>query len=120
MSAGPVTTPAGHIGSVAVGTLGIFLPLLPTVPLMILAAFCFGKSSPRLHDWLVTHPVYGPHIRDWRDHGAIHAGAKKLATASIAVAFGISLILGLRPAILALQAAVLGAVLVFIWTRPSE
>lgn len=106
--------------SVGLGTLGIFLPLLPTVPLMILAAFCFGKSSPRLHDWLITHPVYGPHIVDWRERGAIHAGAKKVATASIAVAFGLSILLGVRPAVLMIQALVLCAVLVFIWTRPTE
>jgi len=104
--------------AVAIGSVGIFVPLLPTVPLMILAAFCFGKSSPRLHRWLVRHPVYGPHIRDWQQRGAIHPGAKRVATISIAVAFGLSVLLGVRAAILAAQAAVLLAVLVFIWTRP--
>lgn len=106
--------------AVGLGTLGIFLPLLPTVPLMILAAFCFGKSSPRLHNWLITHPVYGPHIRDWRDKGAIHSGAKRLATISIAVAFGISILMGVGPRLLMIQALVLCAVLTFIWTRPTE
>ncbi len=104
--------------SVATGTVGVFVPLLPTVPLMILAAFCFGKSSPRLHDWLLTHPVYGPHIRDWRTRGAIRPGAKQVATVSIAVAFGLSVLFGVRPGILGLQAVVLLAVLLFIWTRP--
>lgn len=114
-----VWTIAGLL-SVAIGLVGIVLPLLPTVPLMILAAFCFGKSSPRLHNWLVEHPVYGPHIRDWRDHGAIHAGAKRLATISIGVAFGISVLLGLRPVVLGIQAVVLCTVLAFIWSRPTE
>lgn len=104
--------------SVATGTVGIFLPLLPTVPLMILAAFCFGKSSPRLHRWLVDHPIHGPHIRDWQASGAIRPAAKRLATLSIAVAFGLSILLGVRPAVLVIQALVLLGVLVFIWTRP--
>ncbi|WP_193143062.1 MULTISPECIES: YbaN family protein [unclassified Meridianimarinicoccus] len=105
--------------AVGTGTLGIFLPLLPTVPLMILAAFCFGKSSPRLHNWLVNHPVYGEHIRDWHAKGAIHRNAKKLATVSIAVAFGLSVLMGVRAQILMIQALVLCAVLIFIWTRPT-
>jgi len=100
------------------GTLGIIVPLLPTVPLMILAAFCFGKSSPRLHRWLTDHPAYGPHIRDWRDRGAIRPGGKRAATLAIAAAFGLSVLLGVRPALLAVQAVVLIAVLVFIWSRP--
>lgn len=104
--------------SVATGTVGIFVPLLPTVPLMILAAFCFGKSSPRLHQWLLDHPVHGPHIKDWHARGAIRTGAKRLATVSIAAAFGLSVLLGVRPVILGIQAVVLIAVLIFIWTRP--
>lgn len=108
-------------GLVAVGTgfIGVFVPLLPTVPLMILGAFCFGRSSPRLHGWLVDHPVYGPHIRDWRARGAIRGPAKRVATGSIAVAFAISVLLGVRPVILAVQAGVLLGVLVFIWSRPT-
>lgn len=106
------------IASVAIGTIGIFVPLLPTVPLMILAAFCFGRSSPRLHRWLLDHPVHGPHIRDWSARGAIRPTAKRLATVSIGVAFSLSVLLGVRPAILAVQAGVLLGVLLFIWTRP--
>lgn len=104
--------------SLATGTIGIVVPLLPTVPLMILAAFCFGKSSPRLHRWLVEHPVHGPHIQDWRTKGVIRPTAKRLATLSIGLAFGLSVAVGVRPLILGVQAAVLMAVLVFIWTRP--
>lgn len=102
----------------AIGLIGVVVPLLPTVPLMILAAFCFGKSSQRLEAWLLDHPVYGPPIHDWRASGAIRPRAKRLATIGIALAFGISLALGVRPTLLAVQAAVLTAVLVFIWTRP--
>ena len=105
---------------VAIGIVGIVLPLVPTVPLMILAAFFFAKSSERLHNWLITHPQFGPSIRDWQQHGAIHPKGKRIATVSIAIVFLISLILGLRPMILIIQAVTLSFVLLFIWTRPNS
>lgn len=105
---------------VAIGLIGIVLPLVPTVPLMILAAFFFAKSSERLHNWLITHPTFGPSIVDWQEHGAIHPKGKKIATASIAIVFLISLILGLRPLILIIQGVTLCAVLLFIWSRPNS
>jgi uncharacterized membrane protein YbaN (DUF454 family) len=107
------------ITAFGVAMVGVVVPLLPTVPLIILAAFCFGKSSPRLHAWLVGHPIYGPHILAWRDHGAIPLPGKRIATVSIFAAFTLSVVLGVRPAILGIQAAVLLCVLVFIWSRPS-
>ena len=110
---------AGGLISMALAFVGVFLPLLPTVPFLLLAAFCFARSSERLHHWLLSHPTFGPPIADWQDSGAISLRAKRLATLSIAAVFAISLALGLRPLILGIQAAVLGAVLVFIWTRPS-
>lgn len=106
--------------ALALGLVGIALPLLPTVPFLLLAAFCFGRSSARLHHWLMTHPRLGPPLRDWERSGAIHPRAKRLATLSIAAGFGIAVALGLPPAVLALQAAVLAAALVFIWSRPSR
>lgn len=106
--------------SVAIGLIGIVLPLVPTVPLMILAAFFFARSSERLHTWLITHPTFGPSIQDWQERGAISAKGKRIATLSIVVVFGISLIMGLRPLILIIQGVTLGAVLLFIWTRPSS
>ena len=73
--------------SVVLGVLGIVLPLLPTTPFMILAAWCFAKSSPRLHGWLLAHPRFGPMIVDWRDHRAIRPGAKRAAVLAMALAF---------------------------------
>ncbi|MDQ3170491.1 MAG: YbaN family protein [Acidobacteriota bacterium] len=51
---------------VALGVLGILLPGLPATPFLLLAAFCFAKSFPRLHNWLVTHRWFGPYIRGAR------------------------------------------------------
>ena len=106
--------------ALGVGVLGIFLPLVPTVPLVLLAAFCFAKSSERLHKWLTRHKTFGPMISDWNENGAIRPNAKKMATVSIAIVFGISLILGLPTKVLVIQAVTLTCVLVFIWSRPSS
>ena len=105
--------------ALALGGIGMFLPLLPTVPFLLLAAFCFARSSERLHLWLLHHPRFGVPIRDWQERGAIGRGAKWLASASIALTFGVSIWLGLSPWVLAVQAMVLLAVAVFIWTRPE-
>lgn len=105
--------------ALAVGTLGIFLPLLPTVPLVLLAAFCFARSSSRLHDWLVTHPTFGPSIDDWNQNGAISRRGKFLATFSVFLAFVLAAAMGVKPGILAVQASVLLCVMLFIWTRPT-
>lgn len=104
---------------VALGTVGIAVPLLPTVPFMLLAAFCFARSSERLHNWLLSHPRFGLLIEDWRARGAISQRSKSTATVSITVLFFLSLVFGIPSAILVIQAGVLICVLVFIWTRPS-
>ena len=107
------------ITALGLGLVGAILPGLPTVPFLLLATFCFARSSERLHNWLVTHPKLGPPIANWHQKGAIGRKAKWLATASVAVTFSISLFLGLRPMLLGLQALTLGAVMVFIWSRPE-
>lgn len=109
---------AGGI-ALGLGLIGIFLPLVPTVPFLLLAAFCFARSSERLHDWLLAHPTFGPPIEDWRRSGAISRKGKIAATVSIAAAFGLSLAMGVPGRVLLIQAVVLSAVLLFIWTRPA-
>ena len=101
------------------GLIGIVLPLVPTVPFLLLATFCFARSSERLHNWLITHPRLGPPILDWNERGAINPRAKRYATLSILAVFGFSVVIDLRPTILMIQAIVLGLVLLFIWTRPE-
>ncbi|GAA6180732.1 YbaN family protein [Shimia sp. NS0008-38b] len=105
---------------VALALIGVVLPLLPTVPFLLLATFCFARSSERLHTWLLTHKTFGPMIEDWHRSGAIRPAAKKAATVSIAVVFGISLVFGVKTTVLVIQAVVLSAVLFFIWSRPNS
>ena len=101
----------------ALGFIGAFLPLLPTVPFMLLAAYCFGRGSERFHEWLITHPTFGPPILDWMEHGTISRRSKRAAGVAILLAFVISLVLGVRPVILAIQAVVLIGVAIFIFSR---
>ena len=104
---------------VALGIIGAFLPFLPTVVFMLAAAFCFARGSERLHAWLVTHPQFGPPIADWRHYGAIRRPAKRMAMVAIALSFLVSVALEFGPVVLGVQALVLGAVSVFILTRPE-
>ncbi|MBQ8607174.1 MAG: YbaN family protein [Bacteroidaceae bacterium] len=61
------------LGSIclALGIIGIFLPLLPTTPFLLLAAALYFRSSPRLYNWLLEHKQLGPYIRNFREHKAI-------------------------------------------------
>jgi uncharacterized protein len=72
--------------ALATGVVGIFLPLLPTTPFVLLAAFCFARGSPRWEAWLLAHPRFGPLVRDWRARRAIPLRAKQLAWTMMAVA----------------------------------
>mgnify|MGYP002177091429 CR=1 FL=1 len=70
--------------ALGLGGIGILLPLLPTVPFVILAAFCFARSNETLERWLCEPPTFGAHIRMWRDRGAISRQGKPAALAAFA------------------------------------
>jgi uncharacterized membrane protein YbaN (DUF454 family) len=73
---------------VGLATIGIFLPLLPTTPLLLLAAACFAKSSEKCHQWLMQHNLFGPILRNWHEKRCIPRRAKRIATASILLCGG--------------------------------
>ncbi len=105
--------------SLILGIIGIFLPLLPTTPFVLLSAYCFSKSSPRLHRWLLNQPRLGPMIRNWEQQGSISQSAKITATVFMVGMFGISFLalnlsLIIKGALICIATGVLG----FIWTRP--
>ncbi|MBG6244188.1 hypothetical protein CS369_03930 [Candidatus Symbiopectobacterium sp. 'North America'] len=77
--------------AVVLATLGVVLPLLPTTPFLLLAAWCFARSSPRFHAWLLYRSWFGPYLRHWQDHRALPPGAKGKAVVMIVLTFAISL-----------------------------
>lgn len=105
--------------SIAVGTIGIFLPLLPTTPFILLAAWAAPKASPRLHHWLHTHPQFGPILQAWRDEGAVPPAAR--ITAGIMLILSWSLLVWLRVPTFALwlTGLLFAGVMAFLMTRPN-
>ncbi|MDT3779259.1 YbaN family protein [Nitrospira sp. MA-1] len=106
--------------SLGLGLLGIFVPLVPTTPFILLAAWCFSKSSPRLHAQLLKQPLLGPMIQNWEQEGSISRNAKLMATACIIALFGCSLLAFPFSILLTIFLVCIGTgVLMFIWTRPK-
>ncbi len=106
--------------ALGLGIIGIVLPILPTTPFALLAAMCFAKGSPRLHHWLLSHPWFGPGIKNWHNHGVIAPRAKRMACFAMASVWVFSLIMGLHWKIIAVQALCLFGAATFILTRPSH
>jgi uncharacterized membrane protein YbaN (DUF454 family) len=105
---------------VAIGFVGAFLPVLPTTPFLILATTCFARSSPRLENWLLSHPRFGPSLRAWREDGAIPPRAKLLALAGMSLGFLLFWIgTAPGPTLMASVGALMLAGLVYVFTRPS-
>lgn len=104
--------------AVALGVIGIFLPLLPTVPFLILAAFCFARSNPLFEQRLLDHPHFGESIRRWREYGAISRKAKCAATLAFAISLGLAIYLTPMPWPLVSALAII-ATGSWIWTRPE-
>jgi uncharacterized protein len=107
------------ITSLAVGVVGVFVPVLPTVPFVLVAAWAASRGSPRLEAWLLAHPHFGESIRHWRAHGAVSRRAKWLAVTGMA---GSALMLWFMPVHAWLRGgvyAVLLAVGLWLWRRPE-
>lgn len=106
--------------SLILGIVGILLPLLPTTPFLLLSAFCFARSSEKLHDWLLCHPSFGPAIIDWRENGSISKRNKTYAIVTILLTLLLSVLFKVPLAVLLIQMAVLSIVSLFILTRPQS
>ena len=104
-----------------VGLIGIIVPLLPTTPFILLAAFCFSRSSRWLHQKLIQHKIFGPIIDDWQRYGVIPRKVKWLATVMVLVMISYPLVT--KPFALWIKLTIvlcMAGVLTFIWRRPSD
>lgn len=105
--------------SVALGVVGAFVPVLPTVPFLLLAAWAGSKGWPALEAWLLAHPRHGPAIRRWRDHRAVPRRAKWLASATMSASVVLVLLSGAHWALKLGMVAFLAAVAGWLWRRPE-
>lgn len=107
--------------ALSIGLIGIFVPLLPTTPFVLLAAFLFSKGSERLHRWLREHPRFGRYVRDWEREQVIPPVGKYASTLLMVPSVGLVVLTRDLPLTLSggMVATVI-AVLWFIWSRPSR
>lgn len=105
---------------VLLGFVGAFLPVLPTVPFLILAAGCFARSSERLENWLLSHRHFGPLLSDWRERGAIPRRAKLFALAGSGTGF-VLFVWGRAPGwpLALVVGAVIAGAMVYVVSRPE-
>ncbi len=107
--------------SISIGFIGVFLPVVPTVPLVLLAGYSFSRSSERFDRWLTEHPVFGPIILDWRAGVGFTARAKVAASVAIfgSVAMSIWLFVDYLWAKV-IMAVVAISVVLYVITRPTK
>jgi len=109
---------SGHIFLV-VGAIGVFLPVLPTTPFVLLAAFCYERGSPQLHILLIKNPYVGPHLHNWKRHRSIPLRAKIIAVTMITLSIGWVVYAAPLLLVKILMATIGVSVSVYILTRPT-
>lgn len=107
---------------IVLGVVGIILPVMPTVPFLLVAAWAASRSSPKLHDWLHNHPRFGVLLRNWEEAHVVPRSAKWLATVMMSGSAIMMLVVTPQRWMLAVMAvvAVMAAVLYWLWRRPEQ
>jgi uncharacterized membrane protein YbaN (DUF454 family) len=101
------------------GMIGVFIPLLPTVPFLLLSAWFAVRGSDDLHQWLLNHPRFGDMLREWEEHGAMSRKSKIMAVSMIILSWVIMYLLAINPWVLGLLVLLFVIVSVYIMTRPE-
>ena len=106
--------------SLATGIVGIFVPLLPTTCFVLLAAACFARSSPRLHQWMLAHRWFGPIVHSWETDRSMPLGAKWMAVGTTTLVCGISALFVDKAFVQGILAVVVLGVAVLMWRLPTR
>ena len=115
-----VYTAAG-LASIGLAIVGTVLPVIPTVPLVLLAGFFFSRSSERFDRWLVSHTIFGPIITDWRAGLGFTIRAKVVAVVAIIASFGLTLLVAVGSTAGRIGMIVLAvSVISYIVSRPTK
>ncbi|MBM3677443.1 MAG: DUF454 domain-containing protein [Actinobacteria bacterium] len=105
--------------SAAVALVGVVVPVLPTTPFALLAAYAAARGSDRLHAWILAHPTLGPLVTAWHDGRRVGRRPKLVATATMAVSAAIMFAVAPTPWLAAGVTAFMGAVATWLWLRPE-
>ncbi|MBK1850474.1 MULTISPECIES: YbaN family protein [unclassified Marinobacter] len=105
--------------SIALAAIGVVLPLLPTTPFVLLAAFFASKGSPAFASWLEEHPTFGPAILDWRRNRVIPIKAKVLACSMMLLSWSLLFFMGMAAIVLAISGTFMACMAMYLLTRPS-
>ena len=111
---------AAGIVLVGIGIIGAFLPLLPTTPFLLLAAYCFGRGSERFHRWLLAHPWMGPPIIKWQRDRTVSRSSKTTILATALVTGPLGLYFAPWPALQLLLILLYAGGGLVLWLWPSE
>lgn len=106
-------------GCVGLGAAGLVLPLLPTTPFLLVAAWAASKSSPRLESWLWHHPTTGPLLQAWHEQRAIPRRAKYLAITLLSLSWLVLWLGSAGTLVLSITAVLFCSVATFLITRPD-
>lgn len=104
----------------ACAVVGLFLPVMPTVPFLLLAAWAATRSSPRLLAWLEEHPRFGAQLKDWRNGGVVRRRSKWLATVVMTGSAVLMPFVAGRNWVVATAIALMAVVLAWLWRRPEQ
>ena len=103
------------------GIIGIFLPILPTTPFLLLATACYARSSRRFYNWLMNHPAFGPLIIEWRIYRSIPWRVKLVAITTMVLTFGSSILFFIRDGWLQLALTFFGLMMaIWLYRIPSR
>lgn len=105
---------------VGLAILGVVLPVLPTTPFLLVAAGCFAKSSPRLHQKLLDNKTFGPLINDWQKYKTIPKKAKRMALLTMALSVAVSSLMLKSAGLTLLVALLVLGPFVFVYRIPNS